>query len=170
MTSKSKKKGAMQAVAHLVQLNATNTETDRHSFLDRPAKTNVDISRVTDVRAFDRADTELTAARAWPKGLSEERKKNAVRIYFLQTNEEQARECFRNVTSTYVHDSLDKETAVSADHPYLKEYLVADPTGEKPFAVSDAQIFKNASKLASATAEPSDPSSADASSTYEGLS
>ena len=81
MTSKSKKKGAMQAVAHLVQLNATNTETDRHSFLDRPAKTNVDISRVTDVRAFDRADTELTAARAWPKGLSEERKKNAVRIW-----------------------------------------------------------------------------------------
>ena len=72
MTSKSKKKGPMQAVAHLVHLNTTNTETDRHSFLDRPAKTNVDISRVTDVRAYDRADTELTAARAWPKGLSED--------------------------------------------------------------------------------------------------
>ena len=87
-TSKSKKKGPMQAVTHLVRLAAANTETDRLAFLDTPAKTNVDISSATDVKAYDRADTELSAARRWPMGLTEERKKNAVRIFFLQTNEE----------------------------------------------------------------------------------
>ena len=126
ITFKSKsKKGSIQMVVHLMKKPTVKTEIDRFPSLIDPLK-----PMWTIPNSMSLVD-DLKVSRRKPRKI----------LYpYFPSNQWGTTSClFQNFTTVYLHDSLDMETVVITDHPYLKTYLIIDPTGESPFKISDGK-------------------------------
>ena len=108
-TFKSKsKKGSIQMVVHLMKKPTVKTEIDRFPSLIDPLK-----PMWTIPNSMSLVD-DLKVSRRKPRKI----------LYpYFPSNQWGTTSClFQNFTTVYLHDSLDMETVVITDHPYLKTY------------------------------------------------
>ena len=152
----SKQFKAEMARRHQRQLANHPVTRGRFDFFGTPATSSAAINSNTTSAITDPIENELKKHIGWPEGYPEQYKddEHRIRIRYRETNLDQCADTLTQVVTMYTLDTLEKwrQTNGNLEFPYLEAYIQRDPTGETPWDLTDARIYRNAHKMATAGA------------------